>query len=58
MFYYFLENKPSDIDELIGKATEAFEKRRKIEEKIRLAQSRKFMKSPREIIKDAEHPDE
>jgi ActR/RegA family two-component response regulator len=46
--------KPADIDDLVGKAVEAFEKRQRIEEKIRLAQSRKFMKSPREILKDAQ----
>ncbi|QTA89560.1 sigma-54-dependent transcriptional regulator [Desulfonema magnum] len=44
--------KPADIDDLIRKAEEAFEKRQKLEEKIRLAQSRKFMKSPREILKE------
>jgi DNA-binding NtrC family response regulator len=46
--------KPTGIDELIAKATEAFEKRQRLEEKIRLAQARKFMKSPREILKNAE----
>ena len=49
--------KPTGIDELIGKATEAFEKRQRLDEKIRLAQARKFMKSPREILKGAENPD-
>ena len=49
--------KPTGIDELIEKATEAFEKRQRLEEKIRLAQARKFMKSPREILKGAENPD-
>ncbi|MBW2010158.1 MAG: response regulator [Deltaproteobacteria bacterium] len=44
--------KPADIDELIGKAEEAFAKRQRLEEKIRMAQSRQFMKSPREIIKE------
>jgi len=47
--------KPTGIDELIEKATEAFEKRQRLEEKIRLAQARKFMKSPREILKGAEN---
>ena len=46
--------KPADPDELVDKAREAFEKRQKFEEKIRLAQSRMFMKSPREIIKGAQ----
>jgi DNA-binding NtrC family response regulator len=50
--------KPADIDELIEKAEEAFEKRQRLEEKIRMAQSRKLMKSPREIIKEAENPRE
>ena len=45
--------KPTDIDELLQKAEEAFAKRRQLEEKIRLAQSRKFMKSPREILRES-----
>jgi DNA-binding NtrC family response regulator len=44
--------KPSDIDELIEKAEEAFEKRQRLEEKIRVAQARSFMKSPREIMRE------
>lgn len=44
--------KPADIDDIIGKAVEAFEKRQRLEDKIRLAQSKKFMRSPREILKD------
>ena len=44
--------KPSDIDEIILKAKEAFEKRQGLEEKIRVAQMRKLMKSPREIIEE------
>jgi len=47
-------SKPADIDDLIDKAEEAFEKRQRLEGKIRMAQTRKFLKSPREIIKDAE----
>ncbi|MBI4774599.1 MAG: response regulator [Deltaproteobacteria bacterium] len=43
--------KPCDIDELLAKARTAFEKRKNIEEKIRIAQSRTYMKSPREILK-------
>ena len=50
--------KPIGIDELIQKAAEAFEKRQHLEEKIRLAQARTFMKSPREILKGAEKPDD
>ncbi len=44
--------KPADIDEIIEKAEEAYEKRQRMEEKIRVAQSKKFMRSPREILKD------
>lgn len=43
--------KPTDIKELIQKAEEAFEKRKLMEEKIRMAQAKKMMKSPRDIIK-------
>ncbi|MBW1799250.1 MAG: response regulator [Deltaproteobacteria bacterium] len=43
--------KPTDVEVLIQKAEEAFEKRQRLEEKIRLAQSRRFMKSPREILR-------
>ena len=46
--------KPADIGELVEKSEEAFEKRQKIEQKIRMAQARKFIKSPREIIREAE----
>lgn len=46
--------KPAGIDELITKAQEAFEKRMHLEEKIRMAQARKFMKSPREILRGGE----
>jgi len=46
--------KPTDIDDLIKKAEEAFEKRQRLEEKIRVAQTRKFMKTPREIIRETE----
>ena len=49
--------KPADIDELIEKATEAFEKRQRLEEKIRMAQTRTFMKSPREILRESEKPE-
>jgi len=44
--------KPTDINELLEKAREAFDKRRHLEEKIRVAQSRGFMKSPREIMRE------
>ena len=46
--------KPAEIDDLIAKTEEAFEKRMKLEEKIRMAQTRKIMKSPREILKESE----
>lgn len=46
--------KPADIRELIQKSEEAFEKRQKMEQKIRMAQARRFIKSPREIIREAE----
>ena len=46
--------KPTDIDELIEKSEEAFNKRQRLEEKIRVAQTRTFMKSPREILRDTE----
>ena len=49
--------KPTGIDELIDRAQEAFQKRQRLEEKIRLAQSRKFMKSPRDILREAEKPE-
>jgi len=48
--------KPAEIDDLIAKAREAFRKRLALEEKILMAQSRKYMKSPREILKEAEKP--
>lgn len=50
--------KPTGIEELIEKAEEAFAKWQRLEEKIRMAQSRMFMKSPREILKKAENPAE
>ncbi len=43
--------KPADIKELIEKSEEAFEKRKRLEEKIRMAQAKRIMKSPRQIIK-------
>jgi DNA-binding NtrC family response regulator len=44
--------KPADLDELIRKAEEAYEKRQHLEEKIRVAQARAVRKSPREILND------
>lgn len=48
--------KPTGIDELIAAAEEAFRKRQRLEEKIRMAQTRKFMRSPRDILREAENP--
>ncbi len=48
-FDYLL--KPCDIDELLGKAEEAFERLQRHEEKIRMAQTRAYVKSPRELLK-------
>ncbi|MBT3488019.1 MAG: response regulator [Desulfobacula sp.] len=44
--------KPADIDEIMEKAEKAFEKRQRLEDKIRIAQTKKYMRSPREILKD------
>jgi DNA-binding NtrC family response regulator len=44
--------KPTDIDELVAKAEEAYAKRKVLEEKIRVAQSRAVQKSPREILRE------
>jgi DNA-binding NtrC family response regulator len=44
--------KPADINEIIQKAEHAFEKRKDLEEKIRVARMRKLVKSPSQIIQD------
>ena len=49
--------KPTEINDLIAKAKEAYQKRLLLEEKILMAQSRKYMKSPREILKATEPPE-
>ena len=46
--------KPTDIEDLIKKTEEAYEKRLRIEEKIRAAKTRRFMKSPRAILKESD----
>jgi len=46
--------KPTDINDLVERAREAFEKRQRLEEKIRVAQTRTFMRTPREIIRETE----
>ena len=45
--------KPADLDDIIKKAEDAFEKIQGTEEKIRVARMRKIMKSPSEIIQDS-----
>lgn len=44
--------KPIDVHELVEKAEDAFKKRQKHEEKIRVAQARASMKTPREILRE------
>ena len=44
--------KPTDIDELVAKAEEAYAKRKVLEGKIRVAQSRMVQKSPLEILRE------
>ena len=46
--------KPAHIDELIRKAQEAYEKRQRLEEKIRVLQMRTLSGSPRDIIRESE----
>jgi DNA-binding NtrC family response regulator len=46
--------KPADIGEVIQKAEDAYARRQTLESKIRVAQMRKLMGSPREIIQDLE----
>ena len=46
--------KPTDVNDLLEKANEAFERRKRLEEKIRMAQSRRYMRSPREILKESD----
>jgi len=45
--------KPADIEEIVEKAEAAFAKIQSLEEKIRVAQTRRLMKSPREILKSS-----
>ncbi len=44
--------KPADVEDIIEKAEQAFAKRLTQEEKIRSAQAKQYMKSPREILKE------
>lgn len=46
--------KPTNIGELLQKAEEAFAKRKVLEDKIRVAQSRMVQRSAREILRDTE----
>jgi len=46
--------KPCEIEELMTKADEAYAKRQQMEEKIRLAQMRKAIHSPREVVKETD----
>ena len=46
--------KPTDVQTLIQKAEEAYGRRQRLEEKIRVAQNKIFMKSPREIIRETD----
>jgi len=46
--------KPADIGDVIQKAEEAFMRRQNLEAKIRVANMRRLMGSPREIIKASE----
>ena len=46
--------KPADIGDLIQKAEDAYARRQNLEAKIRVAQMRKLMGSPRKIIQDSE----
>ena len=50
--------KPTGIDELIEKATAAFEKRQATEEKIRLARFHLSMSTPLDILKGSTNQDE
>jgi DNA-binding NtrC family response regulator len=45
--------KPADLEDLIDKATQAYNRRTHIEEKIRVARMRGLMKTPREMLQNA-----
>ena len=44
--------KPIDVDELAGKAEEAYQRRRQVEEKIRVAQARTLTASAQDILRE------
>ena len=46
--------KPCDLDDLLGKAEEAAARRRGLEEKIRQARLLKAIRSPRQLVKEAD----
>ncbi len=46
--------KPADLEDIIAKASDAFDRRVDIEEKIRVARMRKIMKSPRELLQETQ----
>ena len=46
--------KPADMDDIVAKSEDAFARRQRMEAKIRAARTKKYMRSPREILKDPE----
>jgi len=46
--------KPTDVQDLIDKAEAAFGRRQVLEDKIRVARTRTFMRTPREILRETE----
>lgn len=44
--------KPIDLDELLAKVEGAYNRRQRLERKILMAQSRDYVRSPREIIRE------
>jgi DNA-binding NtrC family response regulator len=44
--------KPSDVDEIVDKARDAYARGQQVEEKIRVAQMRFVNKSPQEILRE------
>jgi hypothetical protein len=45
--------KPTNMDDLVKKAEDAYAKRQVLEDKIRVAQARMAQRSPLEILRDA-----
>ena len=46
--------KPCEVEELVAKSEEAWLKKQAMEEKIRLAQTRRALASPREMVREIE----